>query len=70
MVCHFWPILFCGKEFSIVCFCLFVVCVCVVGVFKASPPDPPPPDPLALPPQFFTLFSLSFGLFVEFCWCF
>ena len=33
----------------LLCCCLW--CVCVVGVFRASPPDPPPPDPSAGPPK-------------------
>ena len=31
--------------FVLLCCCCCCCCVCVVGVFRASPPDPPPPDP-------------------------
>ena len=66
------------------CWCLLVVCVCVVCVvcggcvqdFGASPPDPPSTGPpksslffFSLPPKIsFFLLSLG-GVLVEFWWC-
>ena len=68
----------CCSVLLLCCWCVCVcVRVCVVGVFKAPPPDPPPPDPPPpdrpppdRPPPDRPKFPPIFILFSLSCWSF